>query len=158
VRLGHITQQQLDVALEHQVRCHRKLGEILVEQKACTHRDVHTAVELQQRLASGGEEPLDERLTRLRQLLDPSPLGELSTDRRLADIGRTLSSTLHDLRTSLTIIGGYARLMSNDDDPSARMAHSRIIDEQLESMAEMLEATLAYARGDAKVLRRTVKL
>jgi signal transduction histidine kinase len=165
-RLGHITDAQLKAALEQQAKDHRKLGEILVELKACTHRDVHAAVALQQRILEGDAPPHDDQLAQLRTMLEeqrgesaPVPAAnEEEHQHRLADVGRTLASTLHDLRTPLTIIGAYSRLMSNEDDPAIRMRFSGIIEHQLEDLSRMMHATLAYARGEHLGLRRSVRI
>ncbi|MBK7860496.1 MAG: GAF domain-containing protein [Archangiaceae bacterium] len=77
---------------------------------------------------------------------------------RLAAIGGMLSGLMHDLRTPMTVIGGYAELMAQEADPAERAQESKIILAQLEHLSAMTRETLAFARGDTTVLIRKVYL
>lgn len=77
---------------------------------------------------------------------------------RLAAIGQMLASLLHDLRTPMTVIAGYAELMAEEEDPSERANESKIILSQLEHLNSMTRETLAFARGERQVLIRKVYL
>ena len=77
---------------------------------------------------------------------------------RMAAIGQMLSGVLHDVRTPMTVIGGYAELLAEEDDPKERAAQSKIILAQLEHLNAMTRETIAFARGDIKVLARKVYL
>lgn len=75
---------------------------------------------------------------------------------RMAAIGGALSSIVHDLRTPLTLLDGYARLMARKDDAeerrSLRLKHKR----QIEVVNTMIHDVLAFARGRSQVLPRKV--
>ena len=77
---------------------------------------------------------------------------------RLAAIGRMLSSVLHDVRTPMTVISGFAELMANENDPVERRAMAASILGQLEHLNAMTGETLAFARGETSVLLRKVYL
>jgi signal transduction histidine kinase len=77
---------------------------------------------------------------------------------RLAAIGQMLSSLLHDLRTPMTVIGGYAEIMAIEADPDERAAQAKIITAQLEHLNSMTRETLAFARGERQVLIRKMYL
>ncbi len=77
---------------------------------------------------------------------------------RLAAIGQMLASLLHDVRTPMTVIAGYAELMAAEDDAAERTKESKIILAQLEHLNSMTRETLAFARGERQVLIRKVYL
>jgi signal transduction histidine kinase len=77
---------------------------------------------------------------------------------RLASIGQMLSSILHDLKTPMTIVSGYAQLMAQQDDVQHRQQFSEQILRQLEHMNVMTREVLAFARGESNVLIRKVYL
>ncbi|MBL8955663.1 MAG: GAF domain-containing sensor histidine kinase [Myxococcaceae bacterium] len=77
---------------------------------------------------------------------------------RLAAIGQMLASLLHDLRTPMTVIAGYAELMAEEQNPEERQNESKIILAQLEHLNSMTRETLAFARGERQVLIRKVYL
>ena len=75
---------------------------------------------------------------------------------RLAAIGQMLSSVLHDLKTPLTIIGGYARMMVKEPEVDVRQEHRERIRRQISLLKDMTRELLAFARGDSEVLFRKV--
>lgn len=77
---------------------------------------------------------------------------------RLTSIGRLLSGVMHDLRTPLTVVSGYAQLMEVSDDPALRAEYAATINEQFEFIASMQRDLLAYARGEKSILIRKVYL
>jgi signal transduction histidine kinase/putative methionine-R-sulfoxide reductase with GAF domain len=77
---------------------------------------------------------------------------------RLSTLGRLLSGVMHDLRSPLTIVGGYVQLMQAADDPALRREHAEIVREQLDVIGAMLRDLLAYARGEKPVLVRKIYL
>jgi signal transduction histidine kinase len=81
---------------------------------------------------------------------------EQSNRDRLASIGRMLAGLLHDLRTPMTIISGYAQLMAAADDAEQREKYVDQIQRQFDLMAGMTREVLAFARGDTDLVLRKV--
>ncbi|HEX7841263.1 MAG TPA: GAF domain-containing sensor histidine kinase, partial [Kofleriaceae bacterium] len=81
---------------------------------------------------------------------------EQSNRDRLASIGRMLAGLLHDLKTPMTIISGYAQLMAAMDDPAQRDKYVEQIQRQFDLMAGMTREVLAFARGDTDLVIRRV--
>jgi signal transduction histidine kinase/putative methionine-R-sulfoxide reductase with GAF domain len=75
---------------------------------------------------------------------------------RLTTIGRMLSGVVHDLRTPLTLIGGYATLMAGQGDHEERARHAQAITRQIDVMSAMTRDLLAFARGESSLLVRKV--
>jgi signal transduction histidine kinase len=73
---------------------------------------------------------------------------------RLAAIGQMLSGLLHDLRTPMTVVAGYAELLAVEADAEERKRQSKIILNQLEHLNAMTRETLAFAKGERQVLIR----
>ncbi len=86
---------------------------------------------------------------------------ELESERRedrLITIGRTVSGILHDLRTPITVIGGFAQIMAGSDSSEKRDDLADGIRDQLGRIKKMTEDVLAFARGDITVLPEKVYL
>src|SRR5688572_26156726 len=81
---------------------------------------------------------------------------EQSNRDRLASIGRMLAGLLHDLKTPMTIISGYAQLMASSDDADQREKYVDQIQRQFDLMAGMTREVLAFARGDTGLFVRKV--
>jgi len=81
---------------------------------------------------------------------------EQSNRDRLASIGRMLAGLLHDLKTPMTIISGYAQLMASSDDAAQREKYVEQIQRQFDLMAGMTREVLAFARGDTDLVVRKV--
>ncbi|HEX8115257.1 MAG TPA: GAF domain-containing protein [Kofleriaceae bacterium] len=81
---------------------------------------------------------------------------EQSNRDRLASIGQMLAGLLHDLKTPMTIISGYAQLMAAMDDPAQREKYVDQIQRQFDLMAGMTREVLAFARGDTDLVIRKV--
>ena len=81
---------------------------------------------------------------------------EQSNRDRLASIGRMLAGLLHDLKTPMTIISGYAQLMAAMDDADQREKYVDQIQRQFDLMAGMTREVLAFARGDTDLVIRKV--
>ena len=77
---------------------------------------------------------------------------------RLASIGQMLSGVLHDVRTPMTIISGFADLMVDDPDPTSRGDAAAMIRSQLDHLNMMTRETLAFARGETDVFLQKVYL
>jgi signal transduction histidine kinase len=83
---------------------------------------------------------------------------EQSNKDRLASIGRMLAGVLHDLKTPMTIISGYAQLMAQSDEVAQRDQYVEQILRQFDIMSGMTREVLAFARGDADIFIRKVYL
>ena len=81
---------------------------------------------------------------------------EQSNRDRLASIGRMLAGLLHDLKTPMTIISGYAQLMAAMDDADQRDKYVDQIQRQFDLMAGMTREVLAFARGATDLVVRKV--
>ncbi len=81
---------------------------------------------------------------------------EQSNRDRLASIGRMLAGLLHDLKTPMTIISGYAQLMASSDEAEQREKYVDQIQRQFDLMAGMTREVLAFARGDSDLVVRKV--
>ena len=79
-----------------------------------------------------------------------------SKQERLASIGQMLAGVLHDLKTPMTIISGYAQLMAQIEDSDQREAYVSQILRQFDLMSGMTREVLAFARGETEVLIRRV--
>ncbi|GAB4559944.1 MAG: hypothetical protein Tsb0020_06210 [Haliangiales bacterium] len=79
-----------------------------------------------------------------------------SKQERLASIGRMLASVLHDLKTPMTIISGYAQLMAQIDDGNQREAYVEQILRQFDIMKGMTQEVLAFARGESELLPQRI--
>ncbi|MFT7581096.1 MAG: signal transduction histidine kinase [Myxococcota bacterium] len=75
---------------------------------------------------------------------------------RLAAIGTMLSGVVHDLKTPLTVIGGYARMMVREPEQEKRQTHRDSIRKQIGQIQGMTQELLAFARGETQVLLRKV--
>lgn len=77
---------------------------------------------------------------------------------RLSSIGQMLSSVLHDLRTPMTIISGYAQLMAGEPDPLERARSVELILSQFDHINAMTKEILQFAKGEREILIRKVYL
>src|SRR5262249_62234897 len=65
---------------------------------------------------------------------------------------------LHDLKTPMTIISGYAQLMASSDDAEQRNGYAELILKQFDLMSSMTRELLQFARGESQLLVRKVYL
>jgi signal transduction histidine kinase len=77
---------------------------------------------------------------------------------RLAALGQLMSGVMHDLKTPMTVISGYAQLMALEDSAEERARIAATIEKQFEHVAAMTGETLAFARGERELLVRKVYL
>ncbi len=79
-----------------------------------------------------------------------------SREERLVAIGQMLSGVMHDLRTPMTVISGYAQLMVDEPDAAERRRACELILKQFDAVSAMTREVLEFARGKVEVLRRKV--
>ncbi len=129
--------------------------------------DVLGGIEIidQRRAARDGDGPWGEDDLKLLVLIAAQTAGaigmarrrsEASNRDRLASIGRMLAGLLHDLKTPMTIISGYAQLMAAADESDTREKYVEQIQRQFDLMAGMTREVLAFARGDTDLVVRKV--
>ncbi|MBE2254430.1 MAG: GAF domain-containing protein [Myxococcus sp.] len=112
----------------------------------------------------GGFTAADERLAVLlagqigRAFASRQSREDLERKARMAAIGQMLAGVLHDLRTPLTVIAGYAEMMADEPTEQERRQMARSILAQLDHVAAMQKETLDFARGERSVLMRRVYL
>lgn len=81
---------------------------------------------------------------------------EVLDQNRLAGIGQMVAGVLHDLKTPMTIISGYAQLMAQTDAADDREKYVEQILQQFDFLKGMTGEVLAFARGESTVLIRKV--
>ena len=77
---------------------------------------------------------------------------------RLTAIGRLLSQVVHDFKTPMTVISGYAQLMVDSEDRNQRTAYAEEILRQFELVTSMQREVLEFARGERSIFARRVYL
>lgn len=75
---------------------------------------------------------------------------------RLALLGHSVGALLHDMRTPLTAVGGFAELMAAEDDGALRFEYVSRIERALGHMETMAQEVLAFARGQREILVQKV--
>ena len=152
----------LEVAKESGVAPQRLMVAPLIEGD-----DVIGGIEIidQRRTARDGDGPWGDEDLKLLVLIAAQTAGAIGLARRrseqsnrdrLASIGRMLAGLLHDLKTPMTIISGYAQLMAASDDAAQRDKYVEQIQRQFDLMAGMTREVLAFARGDTDLVVRKV--
>jgi signal transduction histidine kinase len=77
---------------------------------------------------------------------------------RMSTIGQFLSSVLHDLKTPMTVISGYVKLMAEEGRTDVRKEFADVVLRQVEHINAMTRETLTFARGDTQLWVRKVYL
>jgi len=77
---------------------------------------------------------------------------------RLTSIGRLLSQVIHDFKSPMSVISGYAQLMADSDDRQVRAEYSEEILKQFDLLTAMQREVLEFARGEKTVFVRKVYL
>jgi signal transduction histidine kinase/putative methionine-R-sulfoxide reductase with GAF domain len=77
-------------------------------------------------------------------------------EERLTTIGRLLSGVIHDLKTPLTVIGGYVQMMAASNVAKERTTFADLILKQFDHIGAMQREVLEFARGEKSVLSRKV--
>jgi signal transduction histidine kinase len=77
---------------------------------------------------------------------------------RMQAIGGMLASLLHDLRTPVTVVSGYAELMAGEAQAEKRRDYAATIRRQLAHVEAMTRETLQFARGERELLVTSVHL
>lgn len=83
---------------------------------------------------------------------------EAERAQRLTALGQMLGGIVHDLRSPLTVVSGYAELMAREDDANERDAYARQILAQVDHASAMTREVLSFIRGERQLLVRRVHL
>jgi signal transduction histidine kinase len=84
---------------------------------------------------------------------------ELISSERMAALGTMASMLAHDFRGPMTVIRGYAEtLLEPELGPGEVQARASLIVEAVDRLERMTGETLDFARGGARLARRTVSL
>jgi len=75
---------------------------------------------------------------------------------RLAMLGTSVGAIVHDLRTPMTAVGGFAELMAEEDDAAVRKSYAERIGRALAHMETMTSEVLAFTRGKREILAQKV--
>lgn len=77
-------------------------------------------------------------------------------ENRLATIGQLMSGVMHDLKGPMTIISGYAQMLSQQENAEKRAKFSDAILTQIERLNNMTREVLSFARGESTLLVRKI--
>ncbi|MFO0558979.1 MAG: GAF domain-containing protein [Polyangiales bacterium] len=77
---------------------------------------------------------------------------------RLATLGKTLGNVLHDIRTPMSVISGYAQLMPETESKEDRRKYAQSIVRQFSLVQSMIAELLAFVRGENAVLFQRVPI
>jgi signal transduction histidine kinase len=77
-------------------------------------------------------------------------------EQRLANIGQLLSGVMHDLKTPLSIISGYAQLMAMEEDAVERQKGCKVLLDQFSTIDAMTREVLDFAKGKVELFKRKV--
>jgi signal transduction histidine kinase len=122
--------------------------------------EVHGAIELLNK--PGGFEPRDLDLLLLvaelvaHHVAVAGDRARRAREQRLATIGQLLSGVMHDLKTPLAIISGYAQLMATEEDAIERQKSCRVLLDQFSTIDAMTREVLDFAKGKVELLKRKV--
>ncbi|MEC8023488.1 MAG: GAF domain-containing protein [Myxococcota bacterium] len=126
----------------------RRLGALILVNRRDNRSSGFTDEDLKLLTVIGGRAEVAIMLANQRQ--------EVTKRTRLAAIGQALSGVLHDLKTPMTIVGGYAQLMVDEEDSQTREEYSKSITNQLSALKGMTGEILSFARGESTLLIRKV--
>ncbi|MCP4600562.1 MAG: GAF domain-containing protein [Proteobacteria bacterium] len=97
--------------------------------------------------------------SRLSQAIeDLSGRQERERDSRLATIGRLLAAVLHDLRSPISVISGYAELLASRAEGPESEDYLGRVNKALDRITAMTEEIIAFSRGERQILIGTVLL
>ena len=151
--------QRLAAALDYEVRA--LLCAPLIDEDS---GEALGAIELLNREDGGHFSDADLRVLRLISVQIATAISaakkqaQRETHQRLESIGQMLASIVHDFKTPMTAISGYAELMAMTEDESQRKAQSEVIIDHVTRLRDMVHELLMFARGQTEVLLRKVAL
>lgn len=81
---------------------------------------------------------------------------EEAREERLHTIGQALSGVVHDFRSPMTVIGGYAEICATEENEEKRREFLSIITQQIDHVNGMVGELLAFSRGETTFYQRKV--
>ncbi len=79
-------------------------------------------------------------------------------DRRLATVGRLLASVLHDLKTPITVVSGYAELLASKSGDQESLEYLDHIRRSLAQISGMAEEIIRFSKGERQLLAANVRI
>jgi signal transduction histidine kinase len=79
-------------------------------------------------------------------------------ERRLATVGRLLAGVLHDLKSPMTVVSGYAELLAAKTDDLECEDYLAQINKALDRIAQMAAEIIAFSKGERRVLLHPVSI
>lgn len=90
--------------------------------------------------------PLRELMDELNEMLDRQREQRRRYLKKEQDISDAYTNLSHDIRTPLTSLNGYFRLLEESEDPKERARYLSVIEERINSLKEMLEELFTYIK------------
>ncbi len=83
---------------------------------------------------------------------------ELLKSGNMALIGQAVSGVLHDIKSPLNLVSGFAQLMECEEDPAKRAEYATDIVRQAQFIKSMTQEVLAFAKGERQLFKRPIFL
>lgn len=83
---------------------------------------------------------------------------ELLKSANMALIGQAVSGVLHDIKSPLNLVSGFAQLMEGEEDASKRAEYATDIVRQAQFIKSMTQEVLAFAKGERQTFKRPIFL
>ncbi len=91
--------------------------------------------------------------SRLSQAIEDLSTREVrERERRLATVGRLLAGVLHDLKSPISVVSGYAELLADKTDGEEGKEYLEHINNALDRITTMTEEIIAFSRGERHLL------
>lgn len=89
---------------------------------------------------------INELIREINDIIDKSRRLEVLTQRRENELRATVANLSHDIRTPLTSLDGYFQLLLRADTESEREQYTKIIDERIKALNDILEELFTYTK------------
>lgn len=83
---------------------------------------------------------------------------ELLKTANMALIGQAVSGVLHDIKSPLNLVSGFAQLMECEEDAAKRAEYAMDIVRQAQFIKSMTQEVLAFAKGERQLFKRPIFL
>lgn len=89
---------------------------------------------------------INELNSEINNILDKTAKNQIETQKNEAALKETLVNLSHDIRTPLTSLKGYFQLMQKCENQQDRQRYTKIINNRITSLQDMLEELFTYAK------------